>query len=84
MEIQEVTQLILEQIPDAQIHVQGEGCNFSAEVISASFGGINTINRQKKVLSSVKEQIVTGDIHALSVKTYTPEEWLDQNELKIL
>jgi len=84
MEISEVTQLILSTIPDAEIHVQGEGCNFTADVISESFGGLNTMNRQKKVLSSVKEQIVNGDIHALSVKTYTPEEWLKQSELKVL
>ena len=84
MEIQDVTRLILNAIPDAEIYVQGEGCNFTADVISASFDGVNKLNRQKKVLSSVKDQIVTGDIHALSVKTYTPEEWLTQNELKVL
>ena len=81
MEINEVKQLILKEIPDAEIHVQGEGCNFTADIVSASFGSINKLNRQKKVLGSVKEQIVSGEIHALSVKTYTPEEWAKQNEL---
>jgi acid stress-induced BolA-like protein IbaG/YrbA len=84
MEIQEVTQIIQTAIPDAEIHVQGEEANFTADVISESFSGISNLNRQKKVLASVKEQIVTGVIHALSVKTYTPEEWAKNAELKVL
>jgi acid stress-induced BolA-like protein IbaG/YrbA len=84
MEIQEVTQLIQAAIPDAEIHVQGEDTNFTADVISESFSGVSNLNRQKKVLASVKEQIVTGDIHALSVKTFTPEEWTKKTDLNVL
>ena len=75
MEIAEVKSLILRELPDAEIHVQGEGCNFSVEVISKSFSDVGKLNRQKKVLSSIKEQIVSGEIHAMSVKAFTPEEW---------
>lgn len=84
MQIEEVTQLIVSAIPDAEVHVQGEDTNFTADVISTAFGGVTTVNRQKKVLASVKEQLATGDIHALSVKTYTPEEWAKKSELTVL
>ena len=75
METDEVINLILRFIPDAEIHLQGEDCNFSVDVISESFLGVNKLNRQKKVLSSIKEQLASGEIHAMSVKAHTPEEW---------
>ena len=75
MEIDDVKNLIVHQVPDAEIHVQGEGCNFSVDVISESFSGISKLNRQKKVLSAIKDQLATGEIHAMSVKAFTPEEW---------
>jgi len=84
MQIDEVKNLILQDLPDAEIFVQGEDCNFSVDVISALFVSVTKLNRQKKVLGAVKEQIQNGDIHALSVKAFTPEEWAKQGELKVL
>ena len=75
MEVDDVKALILREVPDAEIHVQGEGCNFSVDIISESFSSVTKLNRQKKVLSSIKEQLATGEIHAMSVKAFTPEEW---------
>ena len=75
MEIEDVKALILKIIPDAEIHLQGEACNFSVDIISESFSGASKLIRQKKVLSTIKEQLATGEIHAMSVKAFTPEEW---------
>jgi acid stress-induced BolA-like protein IbaG/YrbA len=75
MEVDDVKNLILQEVSDAEIHVEGEGCNFSVDVISESFTGIGKLNRQKQVLSCIKEQLATGEIHAMSVKAFTPEEW---------
>ena len=83
METDEVKNLILELIPDAEIHLQGEDCNFSVDVISESFLGVNKLNRQKKVLSSIKEQLASGEIHAMSVKALTPEEWAETTFVNI-
>lgn len=81
MQIDEVKSLLLQEVPGAEIYLQGEDCNFSVDIVSALFDGVTTLNRQKKVLGAVKTQIQNGDIHALSVKAYTPEEWAKQVEL---
>lgn len=83
MEIDEVKNLIWQELPDAELHVQGEGCNFSVDVISESFSGVGKLNRQKKVLGSIKEQLATGEIHAMSVKAFTPEEFAASTLIKI-
>jgi len=85
MHIDEVTRLLQDAMPDAVINISGEGENFTVEVISATFENISKLNRQKKVLSCVKEQIAAGAIHAFSVQAYTPEEWdSNTNSLKVL
>lgn len=75
MRQEEVIALILAGFPDAQIQVEGEDCNFSALVISPAFSGMNLLKKQKAVLATVKQQIISGELHAMSVKAYTPEEW---------
>ena len=54
--------------------MEGDGCNCSAVIISPLFEGLSLLQRQRAVLAVVKEEIKSGELHALSVKTFTPEE----------
>jgi monothiol glutaredoxin len=74
MKADEVTTLIRTQIPDAQVKVEGEGCNFSITVISEQFKGMSLVQRQRSVMAPFKEKIASGELHALSVKALAPEE----------
>jgi acid stress-induced BolA-like protein IbaG/YrbA len=74
MELAQVERLILDVIPDAQIKVEGEGCNFTVTVVSNEFEGQSPVARQKKVLAPFKALIASGDIHALGVKALTAAE----------
>ena len=60
--------------PDAIIDVAGADCNFEVYVISESFSGSNTLQRQKSILSLFRDDISSGKLHALSVKARTPQE----------
>jgi len=75
MEVSVVQKLIQTSLKDAQVIVEGEGCNFSVTVVSKEFDGFSTVKNQQKVLAAVQEPIATGELHAITVKTYTPEEW---------
>ena len=75
MEIAEVCSLIEKGLSNCRTSVSGEGCNFSAVIVSEDFEGLRTVQRQQKVLSSVSAQLSTGELHALSMKVYTPSEW---------
>ncbi len=80
MEQQEVIDLIKKDFPDAEVLVEGEDCNFKAVVIDEGFASMGLLQKQKSVLATVKEQITNGALHAMSVKTYTPEEWEKQKQ----
>jgi acid stress-induced BolA-like protein IbaG/YrbA len=43
-------------------------------VVSVEFSGKNRIQRQQLVYKTLGDRM-TGEIHALSMKTFTPEEW---------
>jgi acid stress-induced BolA-like protein IbaG/YrbA len=78
METTTVEQLIRAGLPGAQVQVTGDGSHFEAIVISAAFEGQTPIKKQRLVMDTVRTQIASGELHALSIKTYTPEQWASQ------
>lgn len=78
MELSEVCQLIKAGIPGCEVLVSGEACNFSVIVVAETFAGLSLLKRQQAVLEMVKAPLATGELHAISMKVYTPDEWLKQ------
>ena len=65
-------------LTDTEAHVEGDGAHFTAIVISPAFAGASRVARQQMVYNTVHEQLMDGTLHALSLKTFTPEEWISQ------
>ena len=61
-------------MPGAEVTVTGDGSHFEAIVISDAFAGKSLLQKQRMVMATVNEQIASGELHALSIKTFTPEE----------
>ncbi len=57
--------------------VIGDGQHFEALVVSDEFAGMSRIQRQLRVNKTLGDRI-NGDIHALSMKTFTPQEWQEK------
>jgi acid stress-induced BolA-like protein IbaG/YrbA len=74
MTLEEVQKKIELGIEQSQVTMEGDGCNCSAVVISPIFEGLSLLQRQRAVLSVVSDEIKNGELHALSVKTFTPGE----------
>lgn len=49
--------------------------HYQAVVVSPVFQGKLTIDRHRMVLDLVQKDIDSGEIHALTLKTYTPEQY---------
>ncbi|MES9871230.1 MAG: BolA/IbaG family iron-sulfur metabolism protein [Sedimenticola sp.] len=75
MEHDAVKALIQAGIPGCEVHVAGEGCDFSVEVISDAFEGMPLLKQHRMVKDTVKAQLESNELHAFSIKTYTPERW---------
>jgi acid stress-induced BolA-like protein IbaG/YrbA len=56
------------------LEVAGDGQHFEALIVSAAFSGKNRIQRHQAVYAALGERM-REEVHALSMKTMTPEEW---------
>lgn len=74
METEAVAQLIRTGLPGAEVEVSGDGSHFDAIVVSEAFEGLSPIKKQRLVMDAVKDQIASGELHALSIKTLTPAQ----------
>ena len=83
MTTNEIKALIAAGIESAEVQVSGEGGMFDATVISDKFAGLTPVKKQQMVYATVNSQIASGDIHALSIKAYTPKEWATASKLQI-
>jgi acid stress-induced BolA-like protein IbaG/YrbA len=70
----DIEHLIRETFPDAHIVVQGDdGQHFAAEVVDASFAGMNRVQQQRAVNAAIREKLDSGELHALALTTRAPE-----------
>lgn len=69
-----IQKAILRMFPDGDVEITGDGHHFEATVVSAAFEGKTTLERHRMVYSAVNDDIQSGALHALSLKTRTPTE----------
>ncbi len=65
-------------LPDATVIVEdltGGGDHFQAVVVSSIFEGKGLVEQHQLVYGALSEPLEADRIHALALKTYTPEEW---------
>ncbi len=71
---------LLEKQPDIQFaKVEGDGYHYQITVVSPSFQNLSIVKRQQKIYALLTEWIAEGSLHAVSMKTLTPEEWEKKN-----
>ncbi|MFN4341161.1 MAG: BolA family protein [Azonexus sp.] len=78
MHPEHIKQLILAGMACDYLELDGDGQHFQAVVVSSEFVGKNRVQRQQRVYQTLQEKLATGELHALSFKTLTPEEWSAQ------
>ncbi|WP_430769830.1 BolA family protein, partial [Stenotrophomonas maltophilia] len=71
---QQVRDFIAAGLPCAHLEVEGDGRHFFATIVSSEFKGLTRIKRHQRVYAALGERM-REEIHALSMKTLTPEEW---------
>ena len=56
------------------LQVTGDGAHFEAVVVSPSFAGLPRVRQHQLVYAALGERM-REEIHALSMRTFSPEEW---------
>ncbi len=74
----EVESLIMRQYPDAKIAIEGQACDLTIRVVSEQFAGVTMIKQHQGVMATLSEALASGRLHAVTLKTFTPEQWQAQ------
>jgi len=77
MDPNEIKAMIENGMSNLVVNVDGDGTHFEALIVSTEFEGKSLIDRHKLVYS-VLGDAMKEKIHALSLKTFTPEQWDSQ------
>ncbi len=74
----ELQSLISAGLACDHIEVTGDGRHWAAVIVSPAFEGKRLIARHQIVYATLGQRMHTDEVHALSMKTYTPAEWAAQ------
>jgi acid stress-induced BolA-like protein IbaG/YrbA len=73
----EVRSYIAAGLPCEHVDVEGDGRHFFATIVCAAFAGKSRVVRHQQVYAALGDRM-REQIHALSMKTFTPAEWAAQ------
>jgi acid stress-induced BolA-like protein IbaG/YrbA len=71
-----VREYIQQGLECEHVEVEGDGRHFDAVIVSREFEGKGLLQRQRLVFQKLGDRM--EQIHALSMKTFTPQQWAEQ------
>jgi len=75
---EDVKRYIAQGLDCERVEVDGDGRHFQALIVSAAFAGKTRVARHQLVYSALGERM-REEVHALSMRTLTPEEYREQD-----
>ena len=75
MTADQLKSIILSGLACEHCVLEGDGRHWYATIVSSEFEGQRALQRHKLVYATLGEKMHTDEVHALSMKTFTPSEW---------
>jgi acid stress-induced BolA-like protein IbaG/YrbA len=79
LENSQVKAILEEKFKGDEINVTGDGYHYQLTIISDEFNGLTRVKRTQLVYLVLDKWIKSGELHALSIKPFTSQEWEDNN-----
>jgi acid stress-induced BolA-like protein IbaG/YrbA len=74
VETASIEQSIRAGLACTHLEVKGDGTHFEAVIVSPEFAGLNRVRQHQLVYRALGERM-REEIHALSMRTFSPDEW---------
>lgn len=75
MELQEIERILKDALNVEEVYAKGENAHFGVIVVSDEIASLSRVKQQQTIYVPLMAYFTTGEIHALTIKTYTPEKW---------
>lgn len=74
METDQIRQVLIAELPDCEISVEGGDGKYLVTAVGEVFEGLNAVKRQQAVYRILNEYISSGAIHAVTMRLTTAAE----------
>lgn len=75
MEPKKIEDILKEKLNLSEVYAQGENAHFGVIVVDDEIASLSRVKQQQVIYGPLMEYFTTGEIHALTIKTYTVEKW---------
>ena len=75
MDVSEIEKLLNEAVELDELHVKFDGSQAKVIAVADFLGELSRVKKQQTIYAPLKEAIASGAIHAVTIKTFTTEEW---------
>nr|WP_055439372.1 BolA/IbaG family iron-sulfur metabolism protein [Pseudidiomarina woesei] len=79
-----IQQRLLDELDVSEVLVKLDGGHANITVVGELFSDLSRVKKQQVVYAPLKELIASGELHAVSIRTYTPTEWQREKKLAML
>lgn len=84
MEPKEIEQILKQALQLDEIYVQGENSHFGVIVVSDEIAQLSRLKQQQTIYAPLMAHFQTGEIHALTIKTFSVEKWKRERMLNVI
>ncbi|MDM1758876.1 MULTISPECIES: BolA family iron metabolism protein IbaG [Acinetobacter] len=75
MNSEQLTEILKAAFPDAEVAVSGQAGKFDLRIVDEQFEGKRPVARQQTVYQPLNSYIASGEVHAVTIRAMTKEEW---------
>lgn len=84
MEPQEIERILKQALNVEEVYAQGENAHFGVIVVSDEIAQLSKLKQQQTVYAPLMSYFQTGEIHALTIKTFSVEKWKREKMLNMV
>lgn len=71
----EIKSLLEQALELEEVHVTSEGTHFKIIAVGECFDGMSRIKQQQAIYGPLMDRVTSGELHAITIKTFTPTQW---------
>ncbi|MHA3084375.1 BolA family iron metabolism protein IbaG [Acinetobacter sp. ANC 5383] len=75
MNSEQLTEILKATFPHAEVVVSGQAGKFDLRIVDDQFEGKRPVARQQVVYAPLNDYIASGEVHAVTIRAMTKEEW---------
>jgi len=79
-----IQQKLLDELDVSEVMVKLDGSHAAVTAVGDIFADLSRVKKQQLVYAPLKAWIASGELHAVSIRTYTVSEWQREKKLAML